>query len=195
MRRGSTRSRRRSSSSGARRGGSRSSMPISCRSPPGTGSPCSPARIDPSRLGAARFLRCFGLYAFGRNAVNKEVYDKGLANRREVLGAEYVDNAIKNADDFNRPLQEFVTEYCWGAIWGRPGLPKKTRSMLNLAMLSILNRPHEFKLHVKGALKNGVTREEIIEILLQVGCYAGVPVAVDAFRNAREAFKEMGCGD
>jgi 4-carboxymuconolactone decarboxylase len=127
--------------------------------------------------------------------VNKEVYDKGLANRREVLGAEYVDNAIKNADDFNRPLQEFVTEYCWGAIWGRPGLPKKTRSMLNLAMLSILNRPHEFKLHVKGALKNGVTREEIGEILLQVGCYAGVPVAVDAFRNAREAFKEMGGGD
>jgi 4-carboxymuconolactone decarboxylase len=127
--------------------------------------------------------------------VNKEVYDKGLANRREVLGAEYVDNAIKNADDFNRPLQEFVTEYCWGAIWGRPGLPKKTRSMLNLAMLSILNRPHEFKLHVKGALKNGVTREEIVEILLQVGCYAGVPVAVDAFRNAREAFKEMGGGD
>ncbi len=127
--------------------------------------------------------------------MNKEVYDKGLANRREVLGAEYVDNAIKNADDFNRPLQEFVTEYCWGAIWGRPGLPKKTRSMLNLAMLSILNRPHEFKLHVKGALKNGVTREEIVEILLQVGCYAGVPVAVDAFRNAREAFKEMGGGD
>ena len=127
--------------------------------------------------------------------MNKEVYDKGLANRREVLGAEYVDNAIKNADDFNRPLQEFVTEYCWGAIWGRPGLPKKTRSMLNLAMLSILNRPHEFKLHVKGALKNGVTREEIVEILLQVGCYAGVPVAVDAFRNAREAFTEMGGGD
>lgn len=127
--------------------------------------------------------------------MNKEVYDKGLAIRREVLGADYVDNAIKSADDFNRPLQELVTEYCWGAVWGRPGLPKKTRSMLNLAMLSILNRPHEFKLHVKGALKNGVTREEIVEILLQVGCYAGVPVAVDAFRNAREAFKEMGGGD
>ncbi|HYM02970.1 MAG TPA: carboxymuconolactone decarboxylase family protein [Stellaceae bacterium] len=127
--------------------------------------------------------------------MSKEVYDKGLATRREVLGAEYVDNAIKNADEFNRPLQEFVTEYCWGAIWGRPGLPKKTRSMLNLAMLSILNRPHEFKLHVKGALKNGVTRDEIAEILLQVGCYAGVPVAVDAFRNAREAFKEAGGGD
>ncbi len=127
--------------------------------------------------------------------MNKEVYDKGLATRREVLGADYVDNAIKNADEFSRPLQEFVTEYCWGAIWGRPGLPKKTRSMLNLAMLSILNRPHEFKLHVKGALKNGVTRDEIAEILLQVGCYAGVPVAVDAFRNAREAFKEVSGGD
>ena len=90
--------------------------------------------------------------------MSKEVYDKGLAIRREVLGAEYVDTAIKNADDFNRPLQELVTEYCWGAVWGRPGLPKKTRSMLNLAMLTALNRPHELKLHVRGALKNGVGR-------------------------------------
>jgi 4-carboxymuconolactone decarboxylase len=126
--------------------------------------------------------------------VNKQIYEKGLAIRREVLGADYVDNAIKSADDFNRPLQELVTEYCWGAVWGRPGLPKKTRSMLNLAMLTALNRPHELKLHIKGALKNGVTRDEIMEVLLQTGIYCGVPAAVDAFRTAREAFKEAGGG-
>jgi len=124
--------------------------------------------------------------------VNKEMYEKGLSVRREVLGADYVDNAIRSADDFNRPLQELVTEYCWGAVWGRPGLPRKTRSMLNLAMLTALGRPHELKLHVKGALKNGVTREEIMEVLLQTGIYCGVPAAVDAFRTAREAFKEVG---
>jgi 4-carboxymuconolactone decarboxylase len=122
----------------------------------------------------------------------KDVFDKGLAIRREVLGKDYVDNAIKSADDFNRPLQEFVTEYCWGAVWGRPGLPKKTRSMLNLAMLTALNRPHELKLHVRGALNNGVTREEISEILLHAAVYAGVPAAVDAFRTAREVLKEAG---
>jgi 4-carboxymuconolactone decarboxylase len=123
--------------------------------------------------------------------MSKEVYDKGLAIRREVLGADYVDNAIKNADDFNRPLQELVTEYCWGAVWGRPGLPKKTRSLLNLAMLTALNRPHELKLHVRGALKNGVSPEEITEVLLQAAIYCGVPAAVDAFRTAREAMKEV----
>jgi 4-carboxymuconolactone decarboxylase len=124
--------------------------------------------------------------------MSKEVYEKGLAIRRDVLGAEYVDNAIKNADAFNGPLQELVTEYCWGAVWGRPGLPKKTRSMLNLAMLTALNRPHELKLHVRGALKNGVSREEITEVLLQAAIYCGVPAAVDAFRTAREALKEAG---
>ncbi len=124
--------------------------------------------------------------------MSKEVYDKGLAIRREVLGAEYVDNSIRSADDFNRPLQELVTEYCWGAVWGRPGLSKKTRSMLNLAMLTALNRPHELKLHVRGALRNGVSREEISEVLLHAAIYAGVPAAVDAFRNAREALKEAG---
>jgi 4-carboxymuconolactone decarboxylase len=123
--------------------------------------------------------------------MSKDVYDKGLAIRREVLGADYVDNAIKSADAFNRPLQELVTEYCWGAVWGRPGLPRKTRSMLNLAMLTALNRPHELKLHVKGALKNGVSREEIAEVLLQTAIYCGVPAAVDAFRTAREALKEV----
>jgi 4-carboxymuconolactone decarboxylase len=118
------------------------------------------------------------------------MYEKGLEVRKAVLGPEYVENSIKNADDFTRPLQEFVTEYCWGACWTRPGLPRKTRSMLNLAMLTALGKPHELKLHVKGALRNGVTKEEITEVLLQAGVYAGVPAAVDAFRNAREAIAE-----
>jgi 4-carboxymuconolactone decarboxylase len=123
--------------------------------------------------------------------VNKEIHDKGLAIRREVLGAQYVDNAIKGADDFNRPFQEFITEYCWGAVWGRPGLPKKTRSIINLAMLTALGKPQELKIHVQGALRNGCTKEEIMEVLLQTAIYCGVPAAVDAFRTAREAFKDM----
>jgi 4-carboxymuconolactone decarboxylase len=123
---------------------------------------------------------------------NKEVHDKGLAIRREVLGAAYVDAALKGADDFNRPFQEFITEYCWGAVWGRPGLPKKTRSMLNLAMLTALAKPQELKIHIKGALTNGCTKDEIMEVLLQTAVYCGVPAAVDAFRTAREAFKEAG---
>jgi 4-carboxymuconolactone decarboxylase len=123
--------------------------------------------------------------------MNKEVHDKGLAIRREVLGATYVDNAIKGADDFNRPFQEFITEYCWGAVWGRPGLPKKTRSIINLAMLTALGKPHELKIHVQGGLRNGCSKEEIMEVLLQTAIYCGVPAAVDAFRTAREAFKDM----
>jgi len=124
--------------------------------------------------------------------MDKERFEKGLAIRRAVLGADFVDNAIKTADDFSRPLQELVTEYCWGEVWGRPGLDRKTRSMLNLAMLASLNRPHEIKLHVRGALTNGVTKDEIKEIFLQVAIYCGVPAGVDSFRIAREVFKEMG---
>jgi 4-carboxymuconolactone decarboxylase len=123
-----------------------------------------------------------------------ELYDRGLKVRREVLGADYVDKQIASADDFNRPLQNLVTEYCWGAIWNRPGLDRRTRSMLNLAMLSALNRHHEFKAHVKGAIKNGVTKQEITEVLLQVAIYCGVPAGVEHFRLAREAFKEAGIG-
>ena len=123
--------------------------------------------------------------------MNKELFDKGLKVRREVLGSEYVDNAIKNADDFSRTLQEFVTEYCWGELWNRPGLDRKSRSMLNLAMLAALNRPHEIKLHIRGAINNGMTKDEIKEVFLQVGVYSGVPAAVDAFRSAREVFAEM----
>jgi 4-carboxymuconolactone decarboxylase len=124
--------------------------------------------------------------------MNPDLFQQGLQTRREVLGAEYVDAAIANADDFNRPLQELVTEYCWGDVWNRPGLDRRTRSMLNLAMLTALNRPHELKLHVKGALNNGVTKEEIREVLMQTAIYCGVPAAVDSFRNAREVFKDLG---
>jgi 4-carboxymuconolactone decarboxylase len=124
--------------------------------------------------------------------VDKEMYEKGLAIRRQTLGAEFVDNAIATADDFNRPLQELVTQYCWGEIWGRPGLDRKTRSIINLAMISALNRPHEVKMHVKGAINNGLTKDEIKEVFLQVAIYCGVPAGVDSFRIAREVFKEMG---
>ncbi|MCV3210799.1 4-carboxymuconolactone decarboxylase [Mesorhizobium sp. YC-39] len=122
--------------------------------------------------------------------MGKDVFDKGFEIRKSVLGAEFVEKSFASADDFNRPMQELVTEYCWGAVWGRDTLDKKTRSMLNLAMLSALNRPHELKMHVKGALRNGVTQDEIREVLLQVAIYAGVPAGVDAFRLAREAIQE-----
>ena len=124
--------------------------------------------------------------------MDKPTFDKGLSIRRDVLGAEFVDHAFATADDFNRPLQELVTQYCWGEIWGRSGLDRKTRSLLNLAMLSALNRPHEVKMHVRGALKNGVSKDEIKEVFLQVAIYCGVPAGVDSFRIAREVFKEMG---
>ena len=120
-----------------------------------------------------------------------EVFDKGLAIRKAVLGEEYVRQALDTADDFNQPMQELVTEYCWGAVWGRDGLERKTRSMLNLAMISTLNRPHELRAHLRGALTNGVTREEICEVFLQVAIYAGVPAGVDSFRIAREVFAEI----
>ena len=124
--------------------------------------------------------------------MSKDMFDKGFEIRTSVLGAEFVEKSFASADDFNRPLQELVTEYCWGAVWGRDTLDKKTRSMLNLAMLSALNRPHELKMHVKGALTNGVTKDEIREVLLQVVIYAGVPAGVDSFRVAREAMQEVG---
>jgi 4-carboxymuconolactone decarboxylase len=126
--------------------------------------------------------------------MDKQTYERGLEIRKSVLGKEFVEKSIATADDFNRPLQELVTEYCWGAVWGRDGLPKKTRSIINLAMISDLNRPHELKMHVKGALRNGVSKDEIREVLLQVGIYCGVPAAVDSFRVAREAITEFDQG-
>lgn len=123
--------------------------------------------------------------------MNQELFDKGLKTRREVLGSEYVDASLRNADEFNRDMQELVTQYCWGDVWNRPGLERRTRSFLNLAMLAALNRPHELKLHVRGAINNGLTKDEIKEVLLQVAIYCGVPAAIDSFRVAREVFKEM----
>lgn len=123
--------------------------------------------------------------------MDQATYDKGREIRTAVLGDDYVAQATANADDFNKPLQDLVTEYCWGAVWGRDGLALKTRSMLNLAMISVLNRPHELRTHIRGALTNGVTREEIREVFLQVAIYAGVPAAVDSFRMAREVFAEL----
>ena len=123
--------------------------------------------------------------------MDKETFETGLKIRKAVLGADFVEKSFATADDFNRPMQELTTEYCWGAVWGRETLPRKTRSMINLAMISALNRPHEFRTHVKGALRNGVTKDEIREVLLQVAIYCGIPAGVDSFRIAREAFTEM----
>ena len=124
--------------------------------------------------------------------MTSEKFEKGLAVRREVLGHEHVDKSIAAADDFNRPMQELVTEYCWGEVWARPGLDRKTRSIINLAMLTALNRPHEIKLHVRGAINNGLSKAEITEIFLQTAIYCGVPAAIDSFRIGKEVFEEMG---
>lgn len=124
--------------------------------------------------------------------MNKEMFDKGLKIRREVLGSEYVDKALASADDFNMPMQELTTAYCWGECWGRPGLDRKTRSIINLAMISALNRPHELRAHVKGAINNGLSKEEIREVLFQVAIYCGIPAGVDSFRAAKEVFTELG---
>lgn len=120
--------------------------------------------------------------------VDQERFDQGLAIRREVLGAEYVDRALAAADDFSRPFQELVTEYCWGAGWGGDALSRRDRSLLNLVMLGALGRAEEFKLHLRGALTNGCTRDEIRDALIQLAIYAGVPAGVEAFRLARQVF-------
>ena len=122
--------------------------------------------------------------------MNQKRFEDGLAVRRQVLGDEYVNKALADVDDFSRPLQELVTEYCWGEIWTRPGLERKTRSLINLAMLTALNRPHEVRIHLRGALRNGCTKEEVMEVLLQTAIYCGVPAAIDSFRIAREVFQE-----
>ena len=126
--------------------------------------------------------------------MDQKTHDKGLEIRKAVLGEAYVNNALKNVDDFNQPFQDLLNEYCWGSVWGREELPRKTRSMLNIAMIAILNRPHELRVHLKGALTNGVSRDEIREILMQVAIYAGMPAAVDSFRIAREVFAEIDKG-
>jgi 4-carboxymuconolactone decarboxylase len=123
--------------------------------------------------------------------MNQELYQRGLEIRRAVLGKEYVDKSISAADDFSRPMQELATEYCWGRVWSRPGLARRDRSIINLAMISALNRPHELKLHVKAALTNGLSRSEISEIFLQIAIYCGLPAGIDSVRIAREAFAEV----
>ncbi len=123
--------------------------------------------------------------------MDKDLLARGLETRKQVLGKDYVEQALRSADDFNRPFQEFISEYCWGAIWTREGLPRKTRSLLNLAMLTALNKPHELKLHIRGALTNGVTREEIQEVFMQAAVYCGVPAGVESFRLAREVFADI----
>lgn len=122
---------------------------------------------------------------------DEERFEAGLKVRREVLGDEYVDRSLANADEFSKPFQDLVSRYCWGDIWIRDGIDRKQRSIVNIAMIAALNRPHELKLHIRGGLTNGLSREEIREILLQVAVYCGIPAGLDSFRLAREAFREV----
>ena len=126
--------------------------------------------------------------------MDKPMFDKGLAIRKAVLGADYVERSLAAADDFNMPIQEMATQYCWGEVWGREGVDRKWRSVLNIGMLVALNRPHELKLHIHGALNNGLTVEEIRELLLQTSIYCGLPASLDSFRVAREVLNERARG-
>ena len=121
---------------------------------------------------------------------NKQ-YESGLKERTEVLGPEYVEKALSNADNFNRDFQQIVTEYCWGGTWGRGILERKSRSILNLGMLAALGKSHEFKMHFRGAIRNGLSLEELREVLIQIAIYCGIPAGVEAFRNAREVLSDM----
>jgi 4-carboxymuconolactone decarboxylase len=120
----------------------------------------------------------------------RERYEKGLSVRRAVLGDAHVDRSLKNRNEFNQEFQDLLTRYAWGEIWTRPGLPRKTRSLLTIVMLVALNRPDEFRLHLRAALTNGVTKDEIKEALLQAAIYCGVPAANSAFHAAQEVFSE-----
>jgi 4-carboxymuconolactone decarboxylase len=122
---------------------------------------------------------------------HRESYERGIEMRKQVLGAEHVERSLENVTDFARPIQELVTEYCWGEVWTRPGLEPRTRSMLNLAMLTALNRSHELAVHVRGAVRNGVTPAEIQEVLLQTAIYVGVPAALESFRVAERVLQEL----
>jgi 4-carboxymuconolactone decarboxylase len=122
--------------------------------------------------------------------MNREKYEKGMAVRRAVLGDDYVDKAMAGATDFTKPLQDLVTENCWGEIWTREAIPKRTRSLVTIAILAALKAPAEIKLHVRGALRNGCTVEEIQDVLLQTAVYCGVPAGIDAFRAAKEVIDD-----
>lgn len=121
----------------------------------------------------------------------RDRYDDGMRVRSEVLGADHVERSLAKASEFMRPMQEFVTEYCWGEIWSRPGLERRERSLITLAMLAALNRSHEIAVHVRGALNNGCTITEIQETLLQVAAYAGVPAGMEAFRVANGVLDQV----
>ncbi|OZI37457.1 4-carboxymuconolactone decarboxylase [Bordetella genomosp. 10] len=126
-----------------------------------------------------------------RPEFQSEQFRKGLEVRRAVVGDAYVNKSLDSADDLTAPLQKLVTEYCWGDVWTRPGLERKTRSFLNLAMLIALNRPNELRLHMRGAINNGITKAEIVEVVLQAAIYCGVPASLDAMKAAREVIAEM----
>ena len=121
-----------------------------------------------------------------------EKFKSGLKTRKEVLGEDYVNKALESVSDFTWPIQKLTTEYCWDEIWNRPGLDRRSRSILNLGMLAALNRPHELKLHIRGALANGLTKDELMEVFLQAAIYCGLPASIDSFRTAREVLKEIG---
>ncbi len=123
--------------------------------------------------------------------MDPERFDKGLAARKAVLGAEYVEKSLAQADEFSRPFQELVTEYCWGTCWGSDTLSRQQRSLLNLGMIAALGRMHEFELHFKGAVKNGLTRDELQAILIQIAVYCGIPAGVECFRIAKRVFEEL----
>lgn len=123
--------------------------------------------------------------------MGSELFEKGVEIRKAVLGEEHVNKSLDDADQFGAPLQELITEYCWGKVWARPGLSRKVRSLINIAMLTALNRPHEVRLHVRGALNNGCSKEEILEVLLQTSIYCGVPAAMDSMRVVKETFAKM----
>ena len=125
------------------------------------------------------------------NDTHATTYEEGLAVRKEVLGASHVERSLGQVSEFSRPIQELVTEYCWGAVWTREGLDRRSRSMINLAMLTALNRPHELGVHVRGAVNNGVTEQEIQEVLMQTAIYVGVPAALESFRIAEKVLIEM----
>ena len=121
-----------------------------------------------------------------------ELFEKGLNTRRKVLGAEHVDKAMANVDAFSKPMQELVTEFCWGACWGRDGLSLKERSLVNLSMIAALNRPHEFQVHVRGALNNGVSVEEIQDVCIHIATYCGMPAGLESFRLAKAVLEAEG---
>lgn len=125
------------------------------------------------------------------NDTHATTYEEGLATRKEVLGASHVERSLGQVSEFSRPIQELVTEYCWGAVWTRKGLDRRSRSMINLAMLTALNRPHELGVHVRGAINNGVSEQEIQEVLMQTAIYVGVPAALESFRIAEKVLNEL----